>query len=267
MGRKHGRGIANRYLIGAVCALGGLLTLWLSGGELPNTERSDGSSTASTDPGDKRPPASSSAGVLRGTLGPAKADQVTRSVRWLAQLPTTAGKPASSYRREAFGAVWKDIDDNQCNQRDDVLLRDAEPSTTKVGRQSRCDHDVLAGTWVDPYGGETIRLEDAKAPGQSQRVQIDHLVPLEEVWRSGGSYWSEQRRETYANTLDVLVASGGSANEAKGSRSPAEWVPARQATRCPYAVAWVRLKHTWGLTVTSEERRSLEQLLARCSRP
>lgn len=223
--------------------------------------------TGSTPHGSQTPepaPSPSSVGVLRGTLAPATPAQVARSLRWLAQLRTTTGQPTSTYRRAAFGSAWTDIDHNGCNQRDDVLLRDAEPGTTTVGQQGRCDHDVLAGAWTDPYGGQRIRLDDAKDARQSQQVQIDHLVPLEDAWRSGASRWTGQRRTTYANTLSVLVAAGGSANEAKGSKSPAEWVPLRQATRCPYAVAWIRVKHTWGLTVTDDERRSLALLLNRC---
>src|SRR5262245_34826236 len=57
------------------------------------------------------------------------------------------------YDRDQFGSDWVDTDHDGCNQRDDVLLRDAVPGTTRVGQQGACDHDVLAGTWHDPYTG------------------------------------------------------------------------------------------------------------------
>src|SRR5213592_3312418 len=59
------------------------------------------------------------------------------------------------YQRAAFGSDWVDTDHDGCNQRDDVLLRDAEPGTTRVQQQGSCDHDVVAGTWHDPYTGRT----------------------------------------------------------------------------------------------------------------
>ena len=91
------------------------------------------------------------------------------------------------YDRDAFGSDWIDTDGNGCNQRDDVLLRDAVPGTTTVGRQDGCDHDVLAGTWHDPYTGRTLRFTDLKDLGQAEAIQIDHVVPLAEAWVSGAA--------------------------------------------------------------------------------
>jgi hypothetical protein len=35
---------------------------------------------------------------------------------------------------------------------------------------------------------------------------VDHVVPLSEAWRSGADSWPDERRERFANTLDVLLA-------------------------------------------------------------
>ena len=125
------------------------------------------------------------------------------------------------YDRDAFGSDWIDTDGNGCNQRDDVLLRDAVPGTTKVAQQGSCDHDVLAGTWHDPYTGRTLRFTDLKDLGQAEAIQIDHVVPLAEAWVSGARRWSTRKRETFANDLRELLAVDGPTNMGKGDGDPA----------------------------------------------
>ena len=56
-----------------------------------------------------------------------------------------------------------------------------------VAQQDACDHDVLAGTWHDPYTGRTLRFTDLKDLGQAEAIQIDHIVPLAEAWVSGAA--------------------------------------------------------------------------------
>ena len=41
---------------------------------------------------------------------------------------------------------------------------------TTTARQGGCDHDVLAGTWVDPYTGARLVMTDMKDPAQAQAV-------------------------------------------------------------------------------------------------
>src|SRR5690242_5494567 len=47
----------------------------------------------------------------------------------LRTLQVAPRRPPVGYQRDAFGTPWFDIDGNGCNQRDDVLLRDAVPDT------------------------------------------------------------------------------------------------------------------------------------------
>ena len=167
------------------------------------------------------------------------------------------------YERDAFGSSWSDIDGNGCNQRDDVLLRDGVKGTVRVGEQGRCDHDVLAGTWVDPYTGRTLRFTDLKDLHQAQAIQIDHIVPLAEAWVSGAKSWSEDRRRQYANTLSVLLAVDGPTNESKGDDDPGAWRP-RKGFQCTYAVRWIAIKTTWHLAVDPSEVAALRQMLGYC---
>lgn len=169
----------------------------------------------------------------------------------------------SPYRRDAFGSSWADVDRNGCNQRDDVLLRDAVPDTVTVAPQGRCAHDVLAGTWLDPYTGRELVMDDLKDPRQAQAVQIDHVVPLAEAWFSGAAEWSDQRRLEFANDLDALLAVDGPTNAAKGADDPAAWRP-RKEFQCDYAMRWIDTKHRWQLGVDDSERRALTELLSYC---
>jgi hypothetical protein len=171
--------------------------------------------------------------------------------------------PSSTYDRDAFGSSWVDTDHNGCNQRDDVLLRDAVPRTVRTQWQGRCSHDVLAGTWIDPYTGHTIVLTDAKDRSQSMAVQIDHVVPLSEAWVSGASEWSYDRRRVFANDLSNLLAVDGPTNESKGDDDPAAWRP-RKGFQCAYAVRWIHVKARWGLTVDTSEVRALHEMLDYC---
>lgn len=207
--------------------------------------------------------------VLTTPAAPAPDDPVetpttTSAEARLAQLAVT-DRPgrARDYRRDAFGTPWRDTDGNGCNQRDDVLLRDAVTGTVRTGHQGSCDHDVLAGTWIDPYAGRVHHLTDAKAPAQAQAVQIDHVVPLAEAWVSGAREWPDARREQYANDLGGLLAVDGRTNASKGASDPAAWRP-RKAYQCAYATRWIDTKHRWRLTADPSEVRALREMLGYC---
>ena len=181
----------------------------------------------------------------------------------LRALRVAPRRPPTGYERDAFGSPWLDVDGNGCNQRDDVLLRDAVPGTARYAQQGRCDHDVLAGTWVDPYTGRTMVFTDLKDLSQAEAIQIDHLVPLAEAWASGASRWSEDRRKQFANDLAELLAVDGPTNAGKGDDDPAAWRP-RKAFQCTYALRWIGTKTRWQLTVDRPERRALTEMLGYC---
>ena len=200
--------------------------------------------------------------VSTASAKPPKAESTAR--RKLSELTVTnRPKPVSDYSRREFGSSWRDTDGNGCNQRDDVLLRDAVAGSTKVQRQGACDHDVLAGTWIDPYNGQTLSFDDLKNLSQAQGIQIDHVVPLAEAWSSGAAAWPRERRIQFANDLSVLRAAGGRTNASKGASDPAAWRP-KKAYQCGYAMKWIEIKHRWELTVDRSEVAALESMLDTC---
>jgi hypothetical protein len=192
---------------------------------------------------------------------PADAARAHAELNRLAVRPRPRG--TEGYVRDAFGSDWVDTDDNGCNQRDDVLLRDAVPGTTLVQRQGACDHDVLSGTWHDPYTGRTLTFTNLKDLGQAEAIQIDHVVPLAEAWVSGARRWSTVRRVVFANDLDELLAVDGPTNMSKGDGDPAAWRP-RRGYQCAYARRWIAIKGRYGLAVDPSEKAALDQMLDYC---
>jgi hypothetical protein len=197
------------------------------------------------------------------SVDPAPVGTEADALAQLRRLRVAPRRPPVGYVRDAFGSAWSDTDGNGCNQRDDVLLRDAVPGTATYAQQGRCDHDVLAGTWVDPYTGRRLTFTDLKEPAQAEAIQIDHLVPLAEAWASGASRWDDERRKEFANDLAELLAVDGPTNASKGDDDPAAWRP-RKAFQCTYAVRWIATKSRWELAVDRSERRALKELLGYC---
>lgn len=219
---------------------------------------------SATTPSATPAPSPTATGSVPATLSPSPVEAAVASyAATLAALTVAPRERRSDYDRDAFGSSWRDTDRNGCNQRDDVLMRDAIAGTVTVGEQGRCDHDVLAGSWLDPYTGRRIDLTDAKQPAQSQAVQIDHVVPLSEAWSSGAWAWTPERRIGFANDLGALLAVDGPTNASKGDDDPAAWRP-RKGYQCAYARRWITVKATWQLAVDASEVHALEEMLGYC---
>ncbi|XVV07930.1 HNH endonuclease family protein [Actinosynnema sp. CA-248983] len=150
-----------------------------------------------------------------------------------------------------FGRPWSDVDGDGCDQRSQVLARDLVGVVRKDGRCA-----VKEGTLHDPYTGQTVT--------SVSKVQVDHVVPLAEMWRSGASGWPPERRVQAANDLRNLLAVQGKVNQDKGDRTPDEWLPPNAGYACPYARIYVGVKAAYGLSVRASERAALERVLAGC---
>jgi hypothetical protein len=178
----------------------------------------------------------------------------------LAQLAKLAVRgPASmaGYRRDRFGPAWADVDHNGCDTRDDILARDL----TGVRRDSDgCT--VRSGSLHDPYTGRTIAFR--RGVRTSAAVQIDHLVPLANAWRTGARSWTADKRQRLANDPANLLAVDGPANESKGDQDASTWLPPAAGYHCAYVVAQVRVKTTYGLWVTQAEHDAIARVLHGC---
>lgn len=170
------------------------------------------------------------------------------------QLDALAVAPAGSmdgYSREAF-EHWSPQPSagENCNTREATLKRDGD------GVQVDRSCEPTSGSWTSAYTGETT-TDDSE-------LDIDHVVPLANAWRSGANEWSDQHREQFANDLRApqLRAVDAGSNRSKGDQDPSTWQP--EANRCEYATDWIAVKHTYELTVTTAEKSALQHMLAEC---
>ena len=101
---------------------------------------------------------------------------------------------------------WPVAPNDACNARNAALYRDG----AGVTMSSTCTY--LKGTWIDPYS--------AKKFNATSDIDIDHMVPLAEAYRTGARTWTTTRRTQFANDPLVLVSSWDSLNQSKGDKGP-----------------------------------------------
>jgi len=199
------------------------------------------------------------------TTGPATAagapppPSAERALSMVMKLTVAAPGSMAGYSREEFphwasdaaSFGWREPD-GPCDVRDAALIRDGE------GVQIDEDCSITAGTWLDPYTGQTVT--------DSSEVDIDHVVALANAWRSGASSaaWSTADREAYANDPEVLLSTDAGANGAKGDKGPEAWKPPNHAYWCEYARRWIWIKSDWDLSVNPNEKTALNEMLATC---
>jgi hypothetical protein len=168
----------------------------------------------------------------------------------LAALRVAADGSGSGYSRDQF-PHWNTVS-GTCNTREQVLKRDG----TGVVTDSACA--ATSGSWYSPYDGATWRA--------ASDVDIDHMVPLANAWRTGASSWTLTRRTQFANDLTnpQLITVTDNVNQSKSDQSPATWKPPRTAYWCTYSRMWIHVKYRYSLTVNSSEKSALTTMLGYC---
>ena len=166
-------------------------------------------------------------------------------------LPVGAAQSMAGYSRARF-PLWND-QGGGCDTREVVLKRDG------TGVQANASCHPVSGHWLSPY--DNLEFTD---PDQ---VDIDHMVPLANAWRSGAAKWTDATRSQFANDLvrPQLLAVSRAANRGKGDQDPSQWKPPNHAYWCQYAQRWVAVKVYWQLTVTDREKAALGDMLGACA--
>ena len=185
-------------------------------------------------------------------------------------IKTAKARPGG-YDRERYFGGWASNGCGSATTRDTILARDLKGAV----KNSKCQ--VTSGTLSDPYTGRAIQFRRGR--NTSSAVQIDHVVALLDAWESGARDWDQAKRVEYANSQDVLLASDGPANMAKGSGldvngtslyrsqnsgAPDIWMPDNQAYRCDYMAKRATIKSKWGLTMTPREKQQTVSVLSQC---
>lgn len=167
----------------------------------------------------------------------------------LAQVP--------KYKRvEMFGTWVNENAPQDCyNTRAEVLIRDAVPGTSlSPAPANPCQ--IARGDWRDPYSGTTYKLASA--------IQIDHVVPLKNAYRSGAHAWTRDRRCSYANFLadpHHLLAVSGHENMVKSDSGPEDYIPPDNSYVCAYVTNWIRIKATWNMHFSHDEFDAIQKLI------
>ncbi len=169
------------------------------------------------------------------------------------ELPlTVAPDQLSGYERTLF-KHWIDADKDKCDTRKEVLIQEAVVAPKLSGT---CVFN--GGKWISPY--------DGLATKDYSKLDIDHMVPLAEAWRSGAWKWSPAQREAFANDLTdprALVAVSAGLNRQKSDQDPSTWLPPQD--QCGYVSNWIAVKVRYSLTVDSAEATALTDLVATCN--
>ena len=185
-------------------------------------------------------------------------------------IATAKARPGG-YDRERYFGGWASNGCGSATTRDTILARDLKGAVENPRCQGR------SGTLSERYMGLTIQFWGGR--NSSSAVQIDHVVALLDAWESGARDWDQTKRVQYANSTDVLLASDGPANMAKGSGldgngtalyrsqnsgAPDVWMPDNKAYRCDYMAKRATIKSKWGLTMTPREKQQTVSVLSQC---
>ncbi|MFG1929515.1 HNH endonuclease family protein [Mycobacterium sp. NPDC048908] len=193
---------------------------------------------------------------------------VAPGVDVLAGIPVVPIRIRSyDYRRDAFGDAWSDDNSapgghNGCDTRNDILNRDLIDKTYVSIK--RCPTAVATGTLHDPYTNDTVAFVRGAQVGAA--VQIDHIVPLALAWDLGARNWPGDMRLRFANDPANLLAVEGQANQDKGDKEPAVWMPPNVAFRCQYAVQFIAVLRGYALPVDAPSAAALRQAADTCPR-
>jgi hypothetical protein len=190
------------------------------------------------------------ASVPPGGSAPAAGPGPAAASAQLDALAVAGQKAMTGYSRDRF-PHWR-IVEKGCDTRDEVLKRDG------TGVQSSKDCKITSGTWVSAYDGKTFT--------DPQQLDIDHMVPLANAWRSGADSWTDDKRSDFANdmTRPQLIAVSLTTNRSKGDQDPSTWKPPSQSFWCEYAQRWIVVKTYWKLTITDREKAALREMLGTC---
>ncbi|MGW8376350.1 HNH endonuclease family protein [Streptomyces sp. ODS28] len=203
------------------------------------------------------PVAALSAVVLLVTTGtgtaqaePPKPPSASEAKKQLDELKVAPEGSMDGYDRDKF-PHWID-QGGGCDTREAVLKRDGQ------GVETGSDCYPTKGTWTSPY-------DDGKWTKPSD-LDIDHVVPLAQAWRSGASKWTQKQRQAFANNLEIsqLLAVTDNVNQEKSDKDPAQWMPPKKDYHCTYARMWIWVKHETKLTADDAEKKALTKALGTC---
>lgn len=173
----------------------------------------------------------------------------------LAALQIAPEDTGAHYDRDDWLPQWART--GQCSTRETVLQQQGQ--------------GVVVGTNCAPTAGQWVSVYDGVTVTDPSKLDIDHVVPLAEVARSGpivdgrrqrpGS-WPAEQRHAYANDVEGLIAVTASSNRSKGDDDPARWMPAQD--HCGYIASWLHMKTKYALSMDQTEHDAIAAVINTC---
>lgn len=123
------------------------------------------------------------------------------------------------------------------------------------------DSQQADGSWFLPY--------ERRFTFDSSSLRVVHLLPLAELHSSGAWVWEPEWQVRYGQGAlerdpGVRVLVSQQMAEARGSADPGTWLPETRLGQCTYALDWIRQKSLWQLSIDTEEKAALEEVLSTC---
>ncbi|MEW2374372.1 HNH endonuclease family protein [Streptomyces sp. NPDC006656] len=199
-------------------------------------------------------PAAAAALAAAGVAGPSGVRAPLPLFEAIDRLPV-AVEHREGYKRNLYKHWNRGLNSGDgCDTRKEVILAEAVQAP-----QVAAGCKLTGGSWRSAY--DDVVVTDAA------RLDVDHFVPLAEVYDSEQTPRSAARREAYANdqnSPDTLIAVSAASNRSKADKDPAEWLPSDGSYHCTYAATWVATKLRWDLAVDENERQALLGLAEDC---
>jgi len=145
------------------------------------------------------------------------------------------------------------------NEGKDIIFNPSECDLTKSCRPEDYKCSIYGGKWT-PYTGDYFKT-GLTTFTKANDLQIDHTVPLPNIWAFGAKDWNENIRKTYMNdrTPGHLVNMVYYLNESKGDSGPHKWLPPIGKLR--YISNWISVKYRYNLKLSVHEFNTLHHML------
>ncbi len=147
------------------------------------------------------------------------------------------------YDRDLF-PHWSDLDDDCQDTRTEILLK-YNKGTIVFDEDDECE-EVISGSWKDPYS--------EKVHTKAKELDVDHVIALQFAHISGAHAWTEDKREQFANDMELnVIPVSLKLNRQKGAKPPSKWMPPAASYHCEYLTRWSKVQAKYKLNIAKAE--------------
>lgn len=184
------------------------------------------------------------------TMSPAQANLTLDALPIQTSDDGDAQLPPLDDTATTWGWSTVGLDNPACTVTSAALARDADD----IEIDNNCE--ISGGRWTDPLTNESVSLDD---------TEVTSFIPAQHIWDTGGSTWTTEQREVFTNSPFTLLTMAPDSLAERGDQSPATWRPEDPNLWCAYALRWIDVKNTFGLSLAdTTERDALREMTATC---